>query len=366
MMKKVLLVAQCGLNRGGIQTVIMSYVRALSNKYTFDIILFTREKRDYDDEFSSYGGKIFRISYGSKSNRLGKLREKFLKSTKGYFEIQSIIRDNGPYDIIHCHNGIECLPALRAAKKFHIPKRLTHAHIIFDDSSNNFIFRLKNKYLKKQINKYATCQIGCSDYACKSLFFGYYKVVLNPYDENCFKQEKYDIPVFQAPSLIQVGNISDLKNQFFSVCVLEQLIKKYPNSKLTIVGKGLDDYEISLKKIIREKGLNEHVRFCEPNSDIPKLMSSSSYLIQPSRTESFCIVLVEAQVMGLRCFAADVIPPEANAGGVSYLSIKVAPDIWSDEIAKDFELTRGKHNSYDCSIYKSSEITKIIDKIYDD
>ena len=47
-MKKVLIIAQGGLNRGGIQTVIMNYLRCLHNTYSFDIVVFSKDKRDYD------------------------------------------------------------------------------------------------------------------------------------------------------------------------------------------------------------------------------------------------------------------------------------------------------------------------------
>ena len=63
-MKKVLIIAQGGLNRGGIQTVIMNYLRCLHNTYSFDIVVFSKDKRDYDEEFLSYGGQIFRMYYG--------------------------------------------------------------------------------------------------------------------------------------------------------------------------------------------------------------------------------------------------------------------------------------------------------------
>ena len=50
-MDKVLLVSCEGLGRGGVQSVIMSIVKGLSDKFIFDIVLFTSEKRYYDDEF---------------------------------------------------------------------------------------------------------------------------------------------------------------------------------------------------------------------------------------------------------------------------------------------------------------------------
>ena len=52
-MKRVLMVSCEGLGNGGVQAVIMSIVRNLKNKYIFDILLFTDERRFYDNEFET-------------------------------------------------------------------------------------------------------------------------------------------------------------------------------------------------------------------------------------------------------------------------------------------------------------------------
>ena len=59
--KRVLLVNVQPLRRGGAQAVIMSIVRNLSDKFCFDIVLFSDEDGWYDEEFLSYGGEIIRI-----------------------------------------------------------------------------------------------------------------------------------------------------------------------------------------------------------------------------------------------------------------------------------------------------------------
>lgn len=363
-MKKVLIVAQGGLNRGGIQTVIMNYIRNLHNKYIFDIVVFCNDKRDYDDEFLSYGGQIFRIYFGRGNSRLGKQREKFLRFTKGYFFLKEVLKDKGPYDIIHCHNGIEGAFALKAAKDMNVPVRISQAHVIFDDRGNNFIFKAKNLFLKSCIQKYATHQIGCSMLACESCFKGEYSIIKNPFDSDAFCQEKFEAKVFSQPVLIQVGNISSLKNQLFSAKVLFYIIKRYKDARLIFVGKAYGGYDLLLNDYISANSLNGNVEFHSETSNIPLLMSQAGYLVQPSKTESFAIVLVEAQSMGLRCFASDVIPPEANAGGVRYLSIDDDPRVWANAIMQDFEKFRGSREHYDCSEYKAEIISLEIDKIY--
>ena len=50
-----------GLGNGGVQAVMMNIIRNMHKEYLFDMLLFTSEKRHYDDEFLTYGGKIYRI-----------------------------------------------------------------------------------------------------------------------------------------------------------------------------------------------------------------------------------------------------------------------------------------------------------------
>ena len=90
--EKILLIAQEGLNKGGVQTVIMSIVRNLSHKYQFDIVLFTKEQRFYDNEFLEYGGRIFRIAFLKSRNVNVRRVEKLLRNTLGLFYLKRIIK----------------------------------------------------------------------------------------------------------------------------------------------------------------------------------------------------------------------------------------------------------------------------------
>ena len=362
-MDKILLIAQEGLNKGGVQTVIMSIVENLHHKYQFDIILFTKEVRYYDSLFESYGGKIFRIAYFKNSNKWLKRINKILNSSISYFRIKRIIRNNGPYKAIHCHNSIESVTALRAARSQGIKNRINQIHVVFDDSSLNCLQKVKYDRAKTQMTQLATTSIGCSKMACESFFKGDYQIILNPYNEKLFAQIDLESPRFNAPVIIQVGNLSGLKNQIFTLKTFKFLLQKYPNAHLNFIGRDCGAYN-SLKDYITNNSMDSNVTFYAQDADIPKLMHHSSFLVLPSLTESFGIVLVEAQAMGLRCFVSNKVPQEANVGGCVYLPIDDTEKTWAEAIDKEFIVSGGIHQKYDVSRFSSKTISEQIDFLY--
>ena len=81
-------------------------------------------------------------------------------------------------------------------------------------------------------------------------------------------------------------------------------------------------------------------------------MHSASVLMQPSVTEGFGIVLVEAQATGLFCCASDSVPRQTDLGGAVYLPLSDGPGKWADAI-----LSQGRYRErhpYDCSPYATA------------
>src|SRR5690606_38514967 len=104
--KRILQVSVDGLGNGGTQNVIMGIVRNLSSEFDFDILLFTNEIRHYDEEFLRYG-RIFRIPKYERKNKLIKKIEHIIVSIKILICTYLILKRNGPYHAIHCHNELE-------------------------------------------------------------------------------------------------------------------------------------------------------------------------------------------------------------------------------------------------------------------
>lgn len=364
--KKILLTMRWGgLGRSGVSAVLMSIVRKLNHKYIFDMLMFTNKKGYYEDEFLSYGGKIIRASSCEGASSFRKRADFYLRGPRIYKEVKKAIEENGPYQAIHCNNAHESALFVKAAKECGVPVRIAHIHAVA--MKGNPVYELLNKHYVKLIKNHATHMIGCSKEACASVFGKdeNFLVVSNPYDEERFCAAPQELAKNRPMTFVQIGSFSTNKNQTFSIHIVNEIKKKYPEVKLHIVGFDLGNYLQSMKKTVAELSLEQNVVIYPHDVDTPKLLEESAALLFPSVAEGFGIVLVEAQAMGVPCYVSDSVPKDADCGGCTFLPLSDGAQKWAEVICKDFERTNGRHEVYDCSRFTSSAICRIYDGIYE-
>lgn len=365
-MKKVLLVSCEGLGKGGVQSVMMTIVRNLYRDYVFDALLFTDETRYYDNEFLSYGGRIFRIPHYSGNSLLRKKMDYYIRGNGVYKSVLKILKENGPYDVVHCNNEYESAFILKAAAKVNVPVRISHTHVI--TQKGNFIFEIAKNVRKNAIERYATIKIGCSKEAINSFFKSSDNALIvdNAYDETKFDKDKYENgSVDEKIRLIQVGSFSDNKNQIFAIEVVDCIRELYPSVQIIFIGFDMLGYESIMKNEITVRHLEKFTSFECSDADIPMLLSKSSALLLPSKKEGFGIVLVEAQAMGVRCYASDTVPIGANCGGVEYLPLSAGANVWAEKIVEDYKSGMLAHVKYDCSRFTTARIVGLYKKLYE-
>ncbi|WP_156894143.1 glycosyltransferase [Atopobium sp. oral taxon 810] len=363
-MKKVLMVSCEGLGNGGVQAVMMGIVRGLKSHCHFDMLLFTSERRYYDDEFESYGN-IFRIPHYEGSNPFLIYSDYYLRGQHLYKRVKEILKEHGPYEVIHCNNDFEGALCLKAAAEAGVPIRIIQAHVELSLANENILRRHIDLKRRNLICQYATTLIGCSTKACSSLYGpdAPFIIIPNAYDAQRFNKNLYSLHNDRL-TLIQIGRFIENKNQLFSVSVLRHIQEYIADAQLNLVGFG-DDSELSrLHHAIEEAGLTNFVHLYPSDANTPELLSGSSALLLPSRHEGFGIVLVEAQAMGVRCYVSDTVPRDANVGGCSYLPLQDGAAIWARRIVNDYSQGLCKHHDYDCTQFKSTTVIKKIRDIY--
>ena len=363
MKKRVLIVASGGLDKSGVPSVIMTIVRQLRQEYAFDILLSARNVGYFEQEFLDCGGRIFR--YKKKRFSIGALNTlaDFFRPVSLYFITRRMLAREGPYHAVHCHNEFDMAGSLAAAAVQGVPLRIGHVHKTWAGRGGP-LTRAYRFLCRKAINAYATARLGCSSQA-NAAFYGAEasaQAVNNPYDETRFFPDAGETAENGDIRMVQVGYFCENKNQRFTVEVLAELLKMGRDARLCLAGDARGAYGKALEEEIRAWGLQERVTLLPPDADIPALMKKSNLLLLPSRAEGFGMVLIEAQAVGLSCYASDTVPRETNLGGVKYLPLAAGPRAWAETIAAENSFAR--RIPRDCGAFSTEAFANAIREAY--
>ena len=332
---KVLQIAFNDLGNGGVQNQIMAIARLTNDKVHNDILVWKSAPAYHDEEFKQYGNIIKTPHYEGKSYLKGKL-DFFTRYFRVKKAVYKVLMENGPYDAVHSHKLFESAACLAAAHKAGIPIRVAHAHITEDKAHRmtpaRFMIKCYNNHYRKIIRKHATHMIGCSQDAVDYVFGqGYGKPLYIGIDLDKFDFSNYEVNENSSVTLINIGTFSLHKNQVFLIEVLYRLKQLRDDVKLVLIGKETE-YKKTVEKEISLYGLEDSVVFRPHDSDIPYEMSQANLFVFPSNFEGFGIVLIEAQAIGLKCFASTRVPKETDCGLVTYLDLDDGAQKWADEI----------------------------------
>lgn len=103
----------------------------------------------------------------------------------------------------------------------------------------------------------------------------------------------------QNKNFISVGRLSKEKGYADLIRIFAEIVKKDNEAKLRIVGDG--DERESLEKEVKQLRLSKNVELCgaKGKEELNKLYFDSSIYLMASYTESFGLVLIEAQSYGI-------------------------------------------------------------------
>ena len=145
------------------------------------------------------------------------------------------------------------------------------------------------------------------------------------------------VSLLNQKKAICVGSISYNKGYDLLISAWEQVAIKHSDWTVSIYGKGGTS---QLQKLIDQKGLTKQIVFCGPTSQIQEKYLESSFLILPSRSEGFGMVLIEAMACGLPCISFDCPcgPRDIIEDGKNgYLVEPERMDLLADAINKTIE-----------------------------
>ena len=197
------------------------------------------------------------------------------------------------------------------------------------------------------------------------------KVIFNGISFNKFNKSKVNKDVVinkykvkeDSINFINIGRFEEQKNQLFLIRVFSEFIKLRENSRLIIVGHG--SLESEIRNEINMLGIEEYVDILPQDTNIPEILSVMDYFLLPSLYEGLGIVLIEAQAMGVQCFASNYVPEEADIGLCEFLPLEIGAEGWAQEINNNIdENNYGKVNSERLNKYDIKNVVIELEKIY--
>lgn len=137
--------------------------------------------------------------------------------------------------------------------------------------------------------------------------------IYNGMNLEVFKDRKY-YPKAGKINVISVGNLNEQKNYSFLLFCWKEIVNKFPNSSLSIVGDG--HFKKALISQSIKLGIDKSVRFLGWRNDVIELLRNSDIFILTSIYESFPTVILEAFSQSLPVIATEVggVPEMINDG----------------------------------------------------
>lgn len=325
-----------GMNPGGIETWLMHVLRNIDrDRFQIDFLVHTAQPCAYDDEIRSLGSKVIPCLYPSKPWLFGR-------------NFKRIVREYGPYDIVHSHIHHFSGYILHLAHQAGIPVRIAHSHLDTSqmDARAGLLRRGYLNLMKLWIAYDATVGLAASRKAAKALFGSnwdtdacrrilYCSVELAPF-HNIVDPFTVRAELGIPPDTFVIGHVGrfdEQKNHEFLLEIAAEIAKRNSKMRLLLIGHGPRRAEIEQK--VAQMGLRDHVIFAGIRSDVPRLMlGAMDVFLLPSLYEGLPLVLIEAQAARLPCIFSETITEEVEVVKplMQRMSLSQSASAWAEAV----------------------------------
>lgn len=326
------------LGIGGAETIVTNYLLALK-ACGHETALIVNDEIDsfLADRLSAQEIRVIPLRPGCRESIWGKLRRGVWRYTNYYSKRwEQIFQEEAP-DVFHIHTAVNLLPAVSFS-----PNRIVYT--FHGDVSRSIELHGQTNFQRI----YELAQAGMSFFSLSrgmsedlKQYFKTDKIVYIPngVDLSRIRRLKYKKNEFlkeiglpsDAFLLGQVGRFHPVKNQVRAVEIFAELVKKEPKAYFLFIGDGHEDYQKLVKDKVGALKLQNRVLFLGMRSDAVKIMSVLDALVLPSVSESFSLVLVEAQAQGLRAAASKAVPEDVICSNNCFrLDLQESNQAWAD------------------------------------
>ncbi len=153
-----------------------------------------------------------------------------------------------------------------------------------------------------------------------------------------------------------VGRFTYQKNHEMLVRVFSEVTKEKANAFLLMIGNG--ELMEDVKQQLSNLKLDGKYMILSDRKDIPELLSAMDVFCFPSRFEGFSIAFLEAQVAGLKCIGADVMPESIIVSpNTQLLKLDDSVEAWKDAVCG------ADVNNSVCGSIEQFDIKQVVDRL---
>ena len=280
---------------GGLNVYVQQISKQLANKNNVTVVTAEKAENFKTDSLDFYSLDLFEpgLSVDDKEIHLQEFKIKLEEN----FELEN-------FDIIHAHYWLSGLVAKQISEEKNIP------YVFSSHSLGVFL----EGYNKERVD----CEkmvMTSSNFVTASSHYEHVMISENyKIDENKIKKitpgldRKIFTPDLNLPReniFLSIGRIQEQKRQLETIKFLNNF-RKIDNNFLCYFiggpsGKSGDDYLAELEESVKEFNLESHVEFLGnlPQTKIKDFMNKSKLLIHTSQYETFGLVAIEANSMGV-------------------------------------------------------------------
>ena len=280
---------------GGLNVYVQQISKQLSNKNNVTVVTAEKAENFKTDNLDFYSLDLFEpgLSVDDKEIHLQEFKTKLEEN----FELEN-------FDIIHAHYWLSGLVAKQISEEKNIP------YVFSSHSLGVFL----EGYNKERVD----CEkmvMTSSNFVTASSHYEHVMISENyKIDENKIKKitpgldRKIFFPDLNLPReniFLSIGRIQEQKRQLETIKFLNNFRKIDSNFLCYFIGgpsgKSGDDYLAELEESVKEFNLESHVEFLGnlPQTKIKDFMNKSKLLIHTSQYETFGLVAIEANSMGV-------------------------------------------------------------------
>ena len=280
---------------GGLNVYVQQISKHLSKTHNLTVVTAEKAENFKTDNLSFHSLDLFEPGLNIEDKEI--FLQEFKETLSRAFELQN-------YDIIHAHYWLSGLIAKQISDELNIPYVFTaHSLGVFLDGYNK-----ERVDCEKMVMESSNIITASSKYE-SSLITNSYDI-----DEKSIMQippgiDKeiftYDSNLERENILLSVGRIQEQKRQMEVLKFIDNFRKIDTNFLCYFVGgpsgKSGDDYLIELKNTVKELNLDSNVEFLGnlTQTEIKILLNRSKLLIHTSQYETFGLVAIEANAMGV-------------------------------------------------------------------